>query len=385
MAALLSFSAEKKMQGEKLQTISLGEGQGPRTRLLIENARRDGTWVVLQNCHLADSFMPELEIICEAFQGEDENAAGYCHPKFRLWCTSYPSPLFPVSLLQNGVKMTQEPPRGIRANVLQSYVSDPIADQAFYDVCSRNSDAKGEQWHKLLFGLCFFHSLIQERRNFGPLGWNIAYGFNESDLRISIRQLQGFLNEYDEVPYEALLYTAGQCNYGGRVTDDHDRRVLVAYIEQFYCEEALEDNYAFSESGTYFIPPPGPVESVIEYIESLPLTPNPEVFGLHVNADLTKDKMETSQLFTSIIATISGGGGSSTGGKTTFSHPCHLLRPSLIRRAAPPVPPNPPMGFIRPRRRIQRYAAVCCAFAPWCPLRRISLVGVVLRRRRSAG
>ena len=387
MAALLSFSAEKKMQGEKLQTISLGEGQGPRTRLLIENARRDGTWVVLQNCHLADSFMPELEIICEAFQGEDENAAGYCHPKFRLWCTSYPSPLFPVSLLQNGVKMTQEPPRGIRANVLQSYVSDPIADQAFYDVCSRNSDAKGEQWHKLLFGLCFFHSLIQERRNFGPLGWNIAYGFNESDLRISIRQLQGFLNEYDEVPYEALLYTAGQCNYGGRVTDDHDRRVLVAYIEQFYCEEALEDNYAFSESGTYFIPPQGPVESVIEYIESLPLTPNPEVFGLHVNADLTKDKMETSQLFTSIIATISGGGGSSTGGKTTFSHPCHLLRcrPSLIRRAAPPVPPNPPMGFIRPRRRIQRYAAVCCAFAPWCPLRRISLVGVVLRRRRSAG
>jgi len=88
----------------------------------------------------------------------------------------------------------------------------------------------------------------------------------------------------------------------------------VAYIEQFYCEEALEDNYAFSESGTYFIPPLGPVESVIEYIESLPLTPNPEVFGLHVNADLTKDKMETSQLFTSIIATISGGGGSSTGG-----------------------------------------------------------------------
>jgi len=171
------------------------------------------------------------------------------HPDFRLFLTSMPADYFPVSVLQNGVKLTTEPPRGIRANLMKS-LQDQNQDQF-------ENARKPREWQKLVFGLCFFHAIIQERRKFGPLGWNIRYEFNDSDLETSTTNLAMFLEEQEDIPWDALLYVTGHINYGGRVTDDWDRVCLIAILKKYYTNDILEDGYMLSQSGTYFVPQVG--------------------------------------------------------------------------------------------------------------------------------
>lgn len=236
-------------------------------------------------------------------------------------------------------------PQGLRAGLLRTYTSDPISSAEFFGGCTKDA-----QFRKMLFGLAFFHSIVQvrprwwrtmalgctgvpllgrcfaclcrapnsicmclvctacicipcaacwfilpqgaaganlplcpaapspqERRKFGPIGWNIPYEFNENDLRISVRQLQMFLNEYPEIPYDTLAYTAGECNYGGKVTDAHDRHTLMTILSVYYTPQTLEAGYAFSPSGLYRPESDANYDGYLKYINSLPLIAKPEV------------------------------------------------------------------------------------------------------------
>ena len=298
MADLLKLAEEMRFT-KKFEKVSLGQGQGPKAEKLLAMGMDRGMWVCLQNCHLATSWMPSLERIVENISPDK------VHKDFRLWLTSMPSTTFPASVLQNGVKMTLEPPKGLKSNLMRTY--NKITDQYL------NENDKVYEWRKLLFGICLFHAVIQDRRKFGSLGWNIRYDFTDGDLQICQTQLKMFLEEYEEVPYKVIRFLCSEINYGGRVTDDKDRRLinnlLLNFINEGVCREG---EYEFSSSGVYRAIEATEIRGFYGYIKQLPIVPKPEIFGLHENADITCDQNETDSLCATVLSLqprISSGGG----------------------------------------------------------------------------
>ena len=148
----------------------------------------------------------------------------------------------------------------------------------------------------------FFHAIVQDRRKFGPIGWNIQYAFMNEDLTVSRKQLKVFVEKYDFVPYKVLNYVGAEINYGGRVTDSQDKILITNILETYMKPEILEDGFKFSESGLYNSIPVGEKEDYLEYIRSLPLNPKPEAFGLHENAEITTSQLEVLALTANMLS-----------------------------------------------------------------------------------
>ncbi|CAL1172366.1 unnamed protein product, partial [Cladocopium goreaui] len=302
---LLRFAQEVDM-ASTMGVISLGQGQGPKAKTMVVEARKKGTWVLLQNCHLYKTFMPELEKMCEELE-----EPSMTHKDFRLFLTSMPAAYFPVPVLQNGIKLTTEPPKGLRANVIRSFL--PMSDEQL------NDSAKPKEWRRLQFGLKFFHAVIQERRKFGPLGWNIRYEFNDSDLETSTTITHNMLELDGAIPWDTLLFVIGHINYGGRVTDDNDRKCLLAILEKYVTPKILETDYRFSESGTYRCPDNSDVADVEQFrkfVASFPLAEMPEVFGMHDNANISFMSQEAEKVL-SVVLSIQPREAGGSGGKSS--------------------------------------------------------------------
>jgi len=86
-----------------------------------------------------------------------------------------------------------------------------------------------------------FHAVVEGRRSYGALGWNVHYEFSLSDLQITARQLCFYAssNQPFEGVIAAVAQLAGDCNYGGRLADERDRRALLALLNDFCTPEIV--------------------------------------------------------------------------------------------------------------------------------------------------
>eukprot|EP00762_Andalucia_godoyi_P000034 ANDGO_02412.mRNA.1 Dynein-1-alpha heavy chain len=287
------------MGGNRMKYIALGQGQGPIAQQMVETAVTRGQWVLLQNCHLLIQWLRSLEKILEKIDKP--------HLDFRLWMTTEPSDQFPIGILQRSLKVVTEPPNGLKLNMRSTFAK--ISEEAL-------NECLHPAFRPLVYVLTFFHAVVQERRKYGKIGWNVAYDFNESDFRVSMMLISTYLNkalEYnDPVPFASLRYLVGEAMYGGRVTDSYDRRILVTYLNEYMGDFLFDTFQPFhfhhnpEKNVDYALPPNSGIEKLhrdvyASRIEEMMLVNSPEVFGLHPNAEIGYLTASSQQLWTDLI------------------------------------------------------------------------------------
>lgn len=166
-----------------------------------------------------------------------------------------------------------------------------------YEACTK----KGAQYKKLVFALAYFHSAILERRKYGSIGWNEGYQWMNSDFDISEKQVFMYLDEQPDVPYSTLNYLVALVNYGGRVTDNKDQRLIVAMLKKYFTPEIMQDGYKLSSLETYQAPTEGTLEDCLKHISKFPLEEDPEVFGLHSNANIVYESNMVNNFIDSVL------------------------------------------------------------------------------------
>lgn len=90
-----------------------------------------------------------------------------------------------------------------------------------------------------------------------------------------------------------------------QVTDAHDRHTLMTVLQTYYTPTMLEAGHALSPSGVYQSLDLPNHKGYLDYIAGLPIIASPDVFGLHDNADISKDLKETNLLLDSLLLTQS--------------------------------------------------------------------------------
>ncbi|CAK0838245.1 unnamed protein product [Prorocentrum cordatum] len=290
--------AQIKLQlGVNYHNVAMGQGQDVVAMAKMDIGHRDGHWVMLQNVHLMPKWCVELEKKLDAFAIENS------HPSFRVILSADPSKGIPIGILERSIKLTNEPPQGMLANLRRSFAL--FSREDFED--------KDQKVRSIFFALVHFHSLMLERKKFGPMGYNMKYPFSSGDLRDSAQVLYNYLEGSSAVklPWDDLRYIFGEIMYGGHIVDDWDRRMCQKYLLYFMRDELLDeiDMIPYAEGRlSWMSPQAGPHDKYLEHIETMP-TESPLFFGMHPNAEINFRTAQCDKTFDMLLTLGPGSGG----------------------------------------------------------------------------
>eukprot|EP01022_Parablepharisma_sp_SALTPOND_P010207 TRINITY_DN1419_c0_g1_i1.p1 TRINITY_DN1419_c0_g1~~TRINITY_DN1419_c0_g1_i1.p1 ORF type:complete len:3283 (-),score=375.81 TRINITY_DN1419_c0_g1_i1:11360-21208(-) len=212
----------RTLSGVELHILSLGRSQEARIEREFNECKKSGEWLLLQNCHLGKSFNAKLEILVNSL----ENTVTV-HPNFRLLLTTSPADTFPSSILKTGIKYTVEADEEVKTDLHSETVL-------------MDTTTKEHHWKLLAQRLITFHAAIQKRSKLGSLGWSTKYQFTQTDFEATRSLLKGLFERSTTFQWNAFSFVATHINYGGRVLDDFDHRILEATFNKLFNSKMLE-------------------------------------------------------------------------------------------------------------------------------------------------
>ncbi|KAJ8957969.1 hypothetical protein NQ318_001970 [Aromia moschata] len=297
----LGFTLEK----QNFHNVSLGQGQEVVAEKAMAVASEQGHWVVLQNIHLVKKWLPSLEKNLERY-------AEGSHTKYRVFMSAEPAAtaaahIIPQGILESSIKITNEPPTGIKANLHKALSN---FNQETLEQCGKEAEFK-----VILFSLCYFHAVVAERRKFGPQGWNKIYPFNVGDLTISVFVLYNYLEANNKVPWEDLRYLFGEIMYGGHITDDWDRRLCNTYLEELLQPDLVDGELMLAPG--FAAPPNTDYVGYHAFIDETMPPESPYLYGLHPNTEIGFLTTTADNLFRTVFEMQPRDVGSSGGATVT--------------------------------------------------------------------
>lgn len=218
-----------KTSGVRCAQVAMGSSEGySQADQAIGLAARQGSWVLLKNAHLAPGWLSELEKRLQSLTPSKS---------FRLFLTMEANPVIPVNILRQSRILMNEPPPGVKANLLDSLRNIPAA---------RLAQGPTEK-ARLYFILAWFHAVVQERLRYVPLGWSKTYDFNDSDMAAAFGTIDAWLLSVSKgranidpaaIPWDAVRTLVKQSVYGGRVDSDFDQRILDSFVDELFTADA---------------------------------------------------------------------------------------------------------------------------------------------------
>ena len=273
------------------KSVALGSAEGfELADKAVNEAVKKGTWVLLKNCHLAPQWLVTLEKKLHAVRP---------HENFRLFLTADIHPALPSNLIRQSRVFVFEPPPGVKANM----------KSAFSGLSKMRMEQEPKERTRLYFLLAWFHSVVQERLRYAPIGWSKMFEFGDSDFRGACSSLDYWVSaigkgrdhvDPEEIPWKAFRTIMGESLYGGRVDNPFDQRLLDSFLQQLFTEKAFNYEYPLlfnedvarsvnhgDETKSALVVPEGRTKADFEaWIDNLPENASPVWLGLPEKAEL---------------------------------------------------------------------------------------------------